>query len=60
MTITLSSSPAIHPLLCGIILLIVGLGQAQAQSDKSEKAIHIPSSGGEVLIATAAEKGVSL
>jgi len=56
MTIAVSSSPAMRPRLWAITLLIVGLCPAQAQSDKPEKAIHIPSSGGEVLIATAAEK----
>jgi enamine deaminase RidA (YjgF/YER057c/UK114 family) len=55
MAIAVSSSPASRPRLCAIILLMIGFCQAQAQ-DKSEKAIHIPSSGGEVLIATAAEK----
>ena len=56
MTIAVSSLPATRRLLCGIILLSVGVCPAQPQSDKSEKTIHIPSSGGEVLIATAAEK----
>ena len=56
---TIVSSPAMRPLLCAITLLIVGLCPAQPQSDKSEKAISIPSSGGEVLIATAAEKAVA-
>jgi len=56
MTIGIPSSPATRPLLCGIVLIIVGVYPAQPQSDKSEKTIHIPSSGGEVLIATAAEK----
>ena len=51
MTIGVPSSPATRPLLCGIVLLIVGAYPAQPQSDKSEKTIHIPSSGGEVLIA---------
>ena len=34
----------------------VALCSAQTPSDRGEKAIHIPSSGGEVVIATAAEK----
>ena len=59
MTIALSSSPVMRPLLCAITLLIIGLCPAQPQSGRSEKAIHIPSSGGEVLIATAAEKAVA-
>jgi len=56
MTIAVSSLPATRPLLCGIILLSVGVCPAQPQSNKSEKTIHIPSSGGEVLIASPAEK----
>ena len=56
MTIGIPSSPATRPLLCGIVLIIVGVYPAQPQSDKSEKTIHIPSSGGEVLIASPAEK----
>jgi enamine deaminase RidA (YjgF/YER057c/UK114 family) len=56
MTIAVSSLPATRPLLCGIILLSVGVRPAQPQSDKSGKTIHIPSSGGEVLIASPAEK----
>jgi enamine deaminase RidA (YjgF/YER057c/UK114 family) len=56
MRIGVPSSPATQPLLCGIILFIVGAYPAQPQSDKSEKTIHIPSSGREVLIATTAEK----
>jgi enamine deaminase RidA (YjgF/YER057c/UK114 family) len=56
MKIASSSSSAMHLLRCAIPLLIVGYCPAQSQSDKSERAIHIPSSGGEVLIATAAEK----
>ena len=56
MTIAVSSLPATRPLLCAMILLIVGSCPAQLQSEKSEKTIHIPSSGGEVLIPTAAEK----
>src|SRR5215469_92181 len=56
MTIAVSSLPATRRLLCGIILLSVGVCPAQPQSDKSEKTIHIPSSGGEVLIASPAEK----
>jgi len=56
MTIAVSSLPATRPLLCGIVLLSVGVCPAQPQSDKSEKTIHIPSSGGEVLIASPAEK----
>jgi enamine deaminase RidA (YjgF/YER057c/UK114 family) len=59
MTIAAFSSPAMRPLLCVITLLVVGLCPAQPQADKSEKAIHIPSSGGEVLIATATEKAVA-
>ena len=59
MRIAVSSSPAMHPVLCAITLLIVGLCPAQSQPDKSEKAIRIPSSGGEVLIATATEKAVA-
>ena len=51
-----SSSPVIRPLLCVLTLLLAGLRPAQTQSDKSEKPIRIPSSGGEVVIATAAEK----
>jgi len=47
MTIAVSSSPAVGPLVCAITLLIVGLCPAQPRSDKSEKTIHMPSSGGE-------------
>ena len=56
MTIGIPSSPATRPLLCGIVLIIVGVYPAQPQSDKSEKTIHIPSTGGEVLIASPAAK----
>jgi enamine deaminase RidA (YjgF/YER057c/UK114 family) len=38
------------------MLLVSGISPVQAQANKSEKAIHIPASGGEVVIATAAEK----
>jgi enamine deaminase RidA (YjgF/YER057c/UK114 family) len=56
MTIAASSSPVMHRLLCATTLLMVGICLAQPQSDKTEKPIHIPSSGGEVVIATAGEK----
>src|SRR5262249_16831526 len=41
--------------LCAIVLAIAYC-PAQTQSGKSEQAIHIPSSGGEVVIVTAGEK----
>ena len=56
MTITASPSSAMHLILCAIGLLMVGICPTLAQSNGSEKAIHIPASGGEVVIATAAEK----
>lgn len=56
MTIAASSSPVMRRLLCAITLLMVGLCPAQPQSDKTEKPLHIPSSGGEVVIANATEK----
>lgn len=59
MTIAASSLPANCPLLCAITLLIVVICLAQPHSDGSDKAIHIPSSGGEVLIATVAEKAAA-
>jgi len=59
MTILVSSSAARRSLLGAITLFMVGLITAQAQSEKPEKAIRIPSSGGEVVIATAAEKTIA-
>ena len=48
----------ISALLC-TVALAVPCSSAQTQSEKGEKAIHIPSSGGEVVIATAAEKATA-
>jgi enamine deaminase RidA (YjgF/YER057c/UK114 family) len=56
MPITKSSSPPMRPLLCALTLLISGFCPAQSQSNQPEKPIRIPSSGGEVVIATTAEK----
>src|SRR5882757_8628062 len=39
-----------------LAILSVGLCTAKAQSSGAEKPIHIPSSGGEVVLATAADK----
>lgn len=59
MPITKSLSPAMHPLLYALTLLISGFCPAQSQSNQQEKPIRIPSSGGEVVIATAAEKSTA-
>ncbi|HTC76804.1 MAG TPA: RidA family protein [Edaphobacter sp.] len=59
MPITKSLSPAMRPLLCTLSLLIAGFCTAQTQSNQPEKPIRIPSSGGEVVIATAAEKAAA-
>jgi enamine deaminase RidA (YjgF/YER057c/UK114 family) len=59
MTMTISSSPATRPLLCTLMMLLAVFCPAQSQSNPSEKPIRIPSSGGEVVIATAAEKATA-
>lgn len=58
MTIAAPSSQVLRCLLCAAILIGWPCG-AQAQQDKSEKPIHILSSGGEVVIATAREKAAA-
>ena len=45
--------------LLGAIALTAAPCPAQSQSGKGSEAIHIPSSGGEVVIATAAEKATA-
>jgi len=59
MTMTISSSPATRPLLCTLTMLLAVFCPAQSQSNPSEKPIRIPSSGGEVVIATSAEKATA-
>src|SRR5215469_7746688 len=51
-------SSLIFSLLCAVALA-VAFCPAQTQSEKGEKSIHIPSPGGEVVIATAAEKATA-
>jgi enamine deaminase RidA (YjgF/YER057c/UK114 family) len=59
MTFGVSSSTLVRSLLCAITLLIAGLCPAQTQPERPEKPIHIPSSGGEVVIPTATEKAAA-
>ena len=49
---------SISALLCTVALAVPRCS-AQTQSEKGNKAIHIPSPGGEVVIATAAEKATA-
>jgi enamine deaminase RidA (YjgF/YER057c/UK114 family) len=54
----IASYLSISALLCTVALAVPRCS-AQTQSEKGNKAIHIPSSGGEVVIATAAEKATA-
>jgi len=58
-TIPVSSLTAMRTFLCAVVLLVAGPCPMRAQSNKPESPIHIPASGGEVVIATAAEKAVA-
>ena len=59
MTITTSSYTTLRSLRCALPFLIAGLCQAQSQSNQPGRPIRIPSSGGEIVIATAAEKSTA-
>ena len=59
MRIDVSASRMRRALVCASVLLSAGLCLAQIRSGQGERPIRIPSSGGEVIIATAAEKAVA-